>query len=253
MTGFVAGTLVHTDKGLISIDQLNVGDMVLSRSENDPNAPNEYKRVLNTFESKEKIYIYYVSWQPPYSMDDGEEGNRVRYVFCSHDHLFWVKEYLYDEDENGNPLFNHVGWRPANMVDGGDSHILETYNGALVGVVNQVLGDGDRRIYGFEEEEQIAVASIHSDGGGTLFDFRQGRPIAIGGGGIFLRSLSSGFENLANCVEKITYPASDDIPEIQFYKSLNYTFEHYQDYVYNIQVEDHNTYFVGKDGIWVHQ
>ena len=33
---FVAGTLVHTDKGLVPIDQIKVGDMVLSRDENNP-------------------------------------------------------------------------------------------------------------------------------------------------------------------------------------------------------------------------
>jgi hypothetical protein len=32
-SGFVAGTLVHTDKGLVPIEQLKVGDMVLSKHE----------------------------------------------------------------------------------------------------------------------------------------------------------------------------------------------------------------------------
>ena len=31
--GFVAGTLVHTDKGLVPIEQIKVGDMVLSKPE----------------------------------------------------------------------------------------------------------------------------------------------------------------------------------------------------------------------------
>ena len=33
MTGFVAGTLVHTDKGLVPIQEIKVGDGVLSRPE----------------------------------------------------------------------------------------------------------------------------------------------------------------------------------------------------------------------------
>ena len=33
MTGFVAGTLVHTDKGLVPIQEIKVGDWVLSRPE----------------------------------------------------------------------------------------------------------------------------------------------------------------------------------------------------------------------------
>lgn len=31
-SGFVAGTLVHTDKGLIPIQNLKIGDLVLSNS-----------------------------------------------------------------------------------------------------------------------------------------------------------------------------------------------------------------------------
>jgi hypothetical protein len=60
--GFVAGTLVHTDKGLVPIDKLKIGDMVLSRPENNPDAPNEYKRVLSTFKSAEKKRITYVNY-----------------------------------------------------------------------------------------------------------------------------------------------------------------------------------------------
>ena len=30
-SGFTAGTLVHTDKGLVPIDQLKIGDKVLSK------------------------------------------------------------------------------------------------------------------------------------------------------------------------------------------------------------------------------
>lgn len=33
MNGFAAGTLVHTDKGLVPIQDIKVGDLVLSMSE----------------------------------------------------------------------------------------------------------------------------------------------------------------------------------------------------------------------------
>ena len=42
-TGFVAGTLVHTDKGLVPIQELKVGDRVLSRDEHNPNGDLIYK------------------------------------------------------------------------------------------------------------------------------------------------------------------------------------------------------------------
>ena len=38
INGFVAGTLVHTDKGLVTINKIKVSDRVLSRDENNPDA-----------------------------------------------------------------------------------------------------------------------------------------------------------------------------------------------------------------------
>lgn len=52
--GFVAGTLIHTDKGLVPIQELKVGDMVLSRDEHNTDGELAYKRVLNTFVSAQK-------------------------------------------------------------------------------------------------------------------------------------------------------------------------------------------------------
>ncbi len=45
-SGFVAGTLVHTDKGLVPIQDIKVGDRVLSKDENGE-GETEYKKVIN--------------------------------------------------------------------------------------------------------------------------------------------------------------------------------------------------------------
>jgi len=48
--GFPAGTMVHTDQGLVPIQDIKIGDLVLSRPESDgEHAPTEYKRVLRAF------------------------------------------------------------------------------------------------------------------------------------------------------------------------------------------------------------
>jgi hypothetical protein len=58
MTGFVAGTLVHTEKGLVPIQEIKVGDMVLSRLEwGSKDAPPEYKYVSRVFCSGEDELI----------------------------------------------------------------------------------------------------------------------------------------------------------------------------------------------------
>jgi hypothetical protein len=51
--GFVAGTLVHTDKGLVPIEQIKVGDMVLSKPESGEGEL-AYKPVVNTFVHEDK-------------------------------------------------------------------------------------------------------------------------------------------------------------------------------------------------------
>ena len=56
-SGFVAGTLVHTNKGLVPIQEIKVGDMVLSSPEQRDGTVREYKRVVNTFKAEsEEIY-----------------------------------------------------------------------------------------------------------------------------------------------------------------------------------------------------
>ena len=60
--GFVAGTLVHTDRGLVRIEKIRVGDMVLSQPEETGELT--HKRVLRTvsFEDKEVGFIEYTRY-----------------------------------------------------------------------------------------------------------------------------------------------------------------------------------------------
>lgn len=55
MIGFVAGTLIHTRDGLRPIEQIQIGDLVLSRSNNKGDLL--YKQVLKTFRGKETIWL----------------------------------------------------------------------------------------------------------------------------------------------------------------------------------------------------
>ena len=54
MTGFVAGTLVHTEKGLVPIQNIKIGDRVLSKLDDKL----VYKIVENLKESTDKKEIY---------------------------------------------------------------------------------------------------------------------------------------------------------------------------------------------------
>lgn len=83
---FVGSTLVHTDKGLVPIEQLKVGDMALSMPESGPTKDKAYKRVVKTFKSKQK--------QPIMSP--------VSDIYCTDNHSFWTKD---------------GGWKAAKFLD----------------------------------------------------------------------------------------------------------------------------------------
>ncbi|MEY2864117.1 MAG: hypothetical protein RLY58_1824 [Pseudomonadota bacterium] len=113
-TGFVAGTLVHTDQGLVPIEQINVGNLVLSKHESGDVA---YKRVLKTFKSPEKHRIMRVGVTVPNLMDEIYKNEFAQltqkqilssakffensssrycsdpyYVYCTENHPFWTDE-----------------------------------------------------------------------------------------------------------------------------------------------------------------
>jgi len=125
---FVEGTLVHTDKGLVPIEQLKVGDMVLSKHESGEGEV-AYKRVLKTFKSPEKHRIMRVGFNVPnlthpfykniaanmteeqilasvklcentYSKSDSDPY----YIYCTENNPFWTEEQ---------------GWVAAHMLEEG--------------------------------------------------------------------------------------------------------------------------------------
>ena len=90
--GFVAGTLIHTDKGLVPIQDIKVGDMVLSRPEwGDKNVPTEYKRVSRAFCSGESaVYrVVYIDNDEEYI--DGEKI-KAKAMFVSENNPIWIEE-----------------------------------------------------------------------------------------------------------------------------------------------------------------
>ena len=84
---FVAGTLVHTDKGLVPIQDIKVGDLVLSKPE-DGSGQVEYKSVLSTLKSTSKRKLFKVEYFNEAVQQRGETGRN--YLFCTGDHPFYV-------------------------------------------------------------------------------------------------------------------------------------------------------------------
>lgn len=250
-SGFVAGTLVHTDQGLVPIEQLKVGDRVLSIPEEGV-GEKAYKRVVKTFKSPTKQKIM----------------SPIEGIYCTDNHPFWVIKGYARPDGT---------WVRADQLDYSDS----LYQLAAV------ASEWDKehpRYYGkrrdpYEigglyliatDQDGIALFLRKNDGnylgdGAGIVDFRAGFPQQI-----FTNSKESDLGlycyNPDLPTDDLTYKYLDkdkDQAEIAFYSYLIDRYvvpdwaddaksEAYHDYAYNIEVEDYHTYFVRAIGTWVH-
>ncbi|MCG2575338.1 hypothetical protein LVY74_17550, partial [Acinetobacter sp. ME22] len=95
---FVAGTLVMTDKGKVPIQDIKVGDLVLSKPEDGIGEP-EFKPVLKTFVHEEKpIWMVRASKSPNFFDGQGEEIDYQKYklvtenidILATPNHPVWV-------------------------------------------------------------------------------------------------------------------------------------------------------------------
>ncbi|MDD2776653.1 MAG: polymorphic toxin-type HINT domain-containing protein [Gallionella sp.] len=194
---FAAGTLVHTKEGLVPIEQIKVGDYVLSKPENG--GQQEYKRVLQTFAHAPERVINVL-----YSFDD--DKNRLFPITATVNHPFWVAGEGWTAAENLRDYWTVE--RKLKLCDG-----------------NHVITGGIRHIY-VSEQPGVGWMSgsnfndIEALGG--LWDFVNHRLVA----------------NEVPVLEAIEY---EEHPE-PFLKLP----------VYNLEVEDFHTYYVGKHGVWVH-
>lgn len=93
--GFVAGTLVHTKEGLVPIEQIKVGDYVLSKPENGE-GEQAYKSVTQTFAHPPKriIKVRYLLEETP---------NIAHPIHATVNHPFWAvgKGWTAAEDLKG--------------------------------------------------------------------------------------------------------------------------------------------------------
>ncbi|GAB6141491.1 hypothetical protein JCM14076_22200 [Methylosoma difficile] len=198
---FVAGTLVHTQEGLKPIEQIQVGDWVLSKPDSGEGEP-EYKRVTKTFvrEDQEVWLVEYVI------------GNEMRThaLVVTGNHPVWV---------------DRQGWTPVYNLRGGDSLVIidadtTTADEAWVFRVSQIFAT-DTPDVGWSGGRRNTDNVDMQDYGPTV-DLRNGEV-------------------------KVTQPDEDTIN-----RSAAEMNEDLKRRVYNFEVEDFHTYFVGKCGVWVH-
>ena len=247
-SGFVAGTLVHTNKGLVPIEQLKVGDMVLSKHESVESQHFKYQAVKQTTQLS-NVDIYEVCYASTVILNDCEECV-FSHEFLTEEHSIWVID---------------IGWVAVKQLKAGDIVLLQN------GCTNMIFGSG--RLY------KTCVDGIaYSFGWGAddkviskLIDFRTQTP-SIYFGNTTQSIIDYEYVFLGEGVSQqgiYTFINRDGYnlgygKEQQFdFKFFGYSYddlfnpeENYGDVfswiVYNIKLEDFHTYFIGKAGILTH-
>jgi hypothetical protein len=213
MTGFVAGTLVHTDKGLVPIQEIKVGDMVVSRPENNERET-VYKPVIKTFKA-ENVSVCLVAYMEVerYKSLKRIDGNDYTYIVTTEHHPFWVVGR---------------GWVLASNLMIGELFLLANYSFAEV-------MDGDI-------DKGMAALPVYRTAQEDI-GWVNGNPDYSENGSVIY--LDHGRVDARLAVNDLVY--NDEV-------LWNYDHENsrIKRTVYNLEVEDHHTYFVGHDGLWVH-
>lgn len=236
-TGFVAGSLVHTQAGLKPIEQIQVGDFVLSKP---ANGQPEYKRVSKTFEhhDKEVWLIDYRVVEP----DNFRKGTKdTGYFIATANHPIWVKGI----SKPGEPFEPIESWLSVKdilnpeMVAYGQTVIFELANGGACKVDSggTFIAIGNRPDAGLLME--VGGPGILSGESFTCYDFSSGKP--VNNGMEFISDEDIGEINIIEAGEHAyIIEADEDTSPPALLRT-----------VYNIEVEDNHNYYVGEHGVLV--
>lgn len=223
--GFVAGTRVRTKEGLKPIEEIEVGDWVLSQPEDRGELA--YKRVKRTFcfEDKSVVLVRYVLQR------DGEWIVGDSFIVTGN-HPFWVEGFersWFPEDLSWDVNEENRGWTRADSLRYGDIICLASGERAIVSTSSSL--DKLWRT----KRENVAWEAKAGDEVGHLVTIEDGANITFDTDLV----LNDFF------YEDDTFRYRDERPE---WEEAWY----YRCKVYNFEVEDFHTYYVGNFGVWVH-
>lgn len=189
---FAAGTPVHTDKGLLPVEQVRVGTRVLSQPENG--GKQDWRPVLNTVATLD---------QQVYAVQVKVAGaTTLTTIIATPNHPFWVE----------GPLVDGKHWMAAECLKLGFVLQLADGNKATVHAAGLIR---------HTQRASIGFAADKTAGVGMVIDLSNGQ------------------------VKLASDPHSLDLGELQLGEPVLTP-------VYNFEVEEFHTYYVGEVGVWVH-
>lgn len=223
---FIAGTPVHTDKGLVPIEQIKVGDMVLSQPEQGGRG---HKRVVNTFSFEDKavwVVKYSMIDQPPESI----HRRMVYHLYATDNHPFWVdgKGWIAAKNLKAHDQIRLASGESARIEQVWP--VVRTPVDGLGWVSSDALGSPD----GIEEQGHI----VDFRAGCNLWKYHRLRKDETEG--------VPHYDGMLFIDPKAPFRAND---LYDIYRSDDPLFKAR---VFNLEVEDFHTYYVGENGVWVH-
>jgi hypothetical protein len=243
---FVAGTPVWTDKGLVSIEQIQVGDFVLSRCEKT--GEQTYKRVSRTFRT-EAQEIRAIAAEGPLNPDGSDFI--VEYIFATPEHPIWV---------------NNHGWLPVK-------ELLDCWQKYDIWHWSFARADGRQASF-FPEISTVGYPLFEANQACFLYQLSTVSDSSLAGSkGAFVRMRGGDedpgftlifdgnrFDDNYDPAERGSLDTPDNTraayhgarPVGDFVDGLSHGPNLFKTTVYNIEVEDFHTYFVGDLGLWVH-
>lgn len=201
-TCFIAGTLIHTPDGLVPIEKIKVGDLVLSQPENK--GEQSYKRVTCTFMHKRAADLHFIRFLPNLEEADARHYPEELYetLVTTGNHPFFVK------GKGWTTAFHLYYGNEIELADGSYGH---------VDVCNQIFQSPNPHVGWAPDERKNPDFGYYVDLGDC-------------------RLKSQRYTGL---------PSDIFVYEKSYYKEFTRN-------VYNFEVEDNHTYYVGKSGLWVH-
>ena len=216
---FAAGTLVHTKDGLKPIEQIQVGDWVLSKPESGE-GEQAYKRVVNTFSFEDKVVR-----RVRYSVMRNGNWEHERLI-ATNNHPFWVSGA---EEDSITPFGGDVkvGWTSADELFPGAHLELATGESAK-------MNSGRFERLWKTKQADIAWESHGDSYTGWLLNTRTGVEPSV---------------NLEGIAHPDFYDDDTFIDRFELGGADKWL---HRCKVYNFEVEDFHTYYVGNLGAWVH-